>query len=141
MNCLNMSLLAIGLSFGLIACQVPTSKAKGESHHYTVKQKCPALLVMESGETLEFNAPENPTTGYRWQIMQPLKLFKTEELYVATEVEEGVMGSGGEKKIKFTAEKPGQELIQLAYVRPWEVDQNISKPNANQTWQCRIRIS
>lgn len=93
-------------------------------------------MVMEVGETLEFTVPENPSTGYQWQLLKPLDLFKTEETYQHTEAEEGMVGVGGEKVFRFVAQKPGQELIDLVYVRPWE-----SHQQAEQQWQCRIRVS
>ena len=134
--------LCIGV-FGssLAACQNPVSEVHAESHHYTDQQNCPALLVMKVGETLEFNAAENPSTGYQWQIMQPLHLFKVEEQYLATEKSEAMVGVGGKKTVKLTALKPGQELIDLAYVRPWEVAQDRTQKDVPTSWQCRVRIS
>lgn len=137
----NKMMILAGLGLSLTACQSPTSQVKGETHHYTVGKECPALLVMKVGETLVFNAPENPSTGFQWQLMQPLKLFKIEESYLASETEEGVVGAGGEKAFRFTAEKPGQELIELSYVRPWEAQKQLTQPSANEMWQCRVRIA
>lgn len=91
---------------------------------------------MSVGETLNFNAIENPSTGYQWKLLQPLSLFKTEESYQAKENDEAMLGAGGEKNYYFKAEKPGQELIELVYVRAWETSQQ-----AEQQWQCRIRVS
>ena len=137
----NKVLILASLGLGLSACQSPTSQVPGQTHHYTFENECPALLVMKVGETLVFNAPENPSTGFQWQLMQPIKLFKIEESYLASETEEGVVGAGGEKAFRFTAEKPGQELIELSYVRPWEVQKQITQPSTHQTWQCRVRIA
>lgn len=124
------------LSLGLAACQSSTTNVPEKTHHYSLKQKCPTLLVMEVGESLEFNVPENPTTGYQWQLVQPLKLFKTEETYLQKESEEGAVGVGGDKTFRFTALKPGQELIELVYIRSWETNKQ-----PDQQWQCRIRIN
>lgn len=90
---------------------------------------------MRVGETLYFNALENPTTGYQWKLLQPLKLFKTQESFQPKENDDGIVGVGGEKNYYFEALKPGQELIELVYVRPWE-----SSQQAEQQWQCRVRI-
>lgn len=120
----------------LTACQSSAPQTEGRTHHFTLKQKCPALLVMETGETLVFSADENPTTGYQWQLVQPLKLFKAEESYQQANAEEGMVGVGGEKTFRFKADKPGQELIELVYVRSWESNQQ-----PEQQWQCRIRVS
>lgn len=123
-------------ALALTGCQSSTPQGEGQMHHYTLAQKCPSLMVMKVGETLVFNAPENPSTGFQWQLLQPLKLFKVEESYLAGEVEEGMLGVGGEKSFRFHAEKPGQELIELVHVRAWETTQQ-----PEQQWQCRVRIS
>lgn len=129
-------LMLLMTSVGLVACQSPSSSVKLETHHFSLGQKCPSLLDMKVGETLNFQAPENPSTGYQWKLLQPLKLFKTEELYQQKEAEEGAVGVGGEKNFHFKAEKPGQELIELVHVRSWE-----SSQQPEQQWQCRVRIS
>ena len=123
-------------SLGLVACQSPSTTVKLETHHYSLNQKCPTLLDMKIGETLHFHAPENPTTGSQWKLLQPLKLLKTEGIFQQKEVEEGMVGVGGEKNFHFKAEKVGQELIELVHIRSWE-----SSQQPEQQWQCRVRIS
>ncbi|WP_445114876.1 protease inhibitor I42 family protein [Acinetobacter sp. WZC-1] len=127
---------AVVLGAGLSACQSSSPTLDGRTHEYALTQKCPTLLEMKVGENLVFNAPENPSTGYQWQLVQPLKLFKTEETYLQNEAEEAVVGAGGEKTFRFHAETAGQELIELVYVRAWE-----SSKQPEQQWQCRVRVS
>ena len=124
------------LALALSGCQSSTPNIEAKTHHYTLSQKCPALLVMKVGESLKFKVAENPTTGFQWQLLQPLKLFKTDETYLQKDPAEGVVGAGGEKTFIFVAEKPGQELIELAHLRSWETDKQ-----PEQQWQCRIRVS
>ena len=133
---LKVFISSICISLGLVACQSSTTNGFEQTHHYTLKQKCPTLLVMKVGETLQFTVPENPSTGYQWQLLHPLKLFKTEETYQQQEAPEGMVGVGGEKIFRFKAEQPGQELIELVHVRPWE-----TQKQAEQQWHCRIRVS
>lgn len=95
-------------SLGLVACQSSSPTVEGKTHEYTLKQKCPTLMDMKVGEVLVFNAPENPSTGYQWQLLQPLKIFKTEETYLQNDNEEGAVGVGGTKTFRFKAEKPVQ---------------------------------
>ena len=120
----------------LTACQSTSPTVDGKTHQYTVKQSCPTLMEMNTGETLVFSAPENPSTGYQWKLVQPLKNFKIEETFLQNDVEEGTVGAGGTKVFRFTALKAGQDYIELIHVRPWE-----SSQQPNQQWQCRIRIS
>ncbi len=130
-----MCITALLLGMGLVACQSSTPTL-GKTHEYTLKQKCPTIMVMKVGDTLVFNAAENPSTGYQWKLLQPLKLFKTEETFLQSEAEEGAVGVGGMKSFRFVAEQPGQELIELVHIRPWE-----STKQPDQQWQCRIRVS
>lgn len=128
--------MTILFGLGLSACQSSNPMLEGKTHDYSLKQKCPTLLVMKVGETLKFSAAENPSTGYQWQLVQPLKLFKTEESFVSHQSEEGALGVGGTKTFKFKAEQPGQDLIELVHIRPWE-----SSKQPEQQWSCRIRVS
>lgn len=130
--CLSVLLCGLGLS----ACQSSSPTVDGKTHEYTLKQKCPTLMDMNVGEVLQFNVPENPSTGYQWQLLQPLKNFKTEETYLQNDSEEGAVGVGGTKTFRFTALKPGQDYIELVHIRSWE-----SSKQPNQQWQCRIRVS
>lgn len=123
------------LSLGMSACHAPSAPVV-QTHEYTIKQKCPTLKNMKVGEVLIFNAPENPSTGYQWQLLQPLKIFKTEETYLQNHADEKVVGVAGTKTFRFTAEKPGQDYIQLVHVRAWE-----SSKEPDQKWLCRIRVS
>ncbi|OTG67119.1 protease inhibitor I42 family protein [Acinetobacter silvestris] len=130
------SIVVILLGMGLSACHSPSSTGIAKTHIYTLKQKCPTLMEMKVGEILLFNAPENPSTGYQWQLAQPVQNFKTEETFLQKDAEDGAVGVGRIKTFKFTAQKPGQDLIELVYVRSWE-----SAKQPEQLWQCRIRIS
>ena len=130
--CLTMLVCGLGLS----ACQSSSPTIDGKTHEYSVQQKCPTLMDMKVGDVLVFNAPENPTTGYQWQLVQPLKIFKTEETYTQNEAGQGAVGVGGTKTFHFTAEKPGQDFIELVHIRSWE-----SSKQPDQQWRCRIRVS
>lgn len=131
-------LVCFGLVFfsvGMSACHAPSSPVV-KTHEYTPEQKCATLKDMKVGEVLVFNAPENPSTGYQWQLLQPLKIFKTEETYLQNHVDEKAVGVAGTKTFRFTAEKPGQDYIQLVHVRAWELSKE-----PDQKWLCRIRVS
>ena len=125
------------LSVGMTACHAPSSTVGGKTHEYTLKQKCPTLKDMRVGDVLVFNVDENPSTGYQWQLLQPLKIFKTEETYLPSGADDKkVVGTAGMKTFRFTAEQPGQDYIELVHARAWE-----SPKQPDQKWQCRIRVS
>ena len=127
------------LMLGLTACQSSGSTVDGKTHQYTLTQKCPALLEIDQGEVIVVTLPENPSTGYQWQLAKPITLLKTEETYLAGEAKAGMVGVPGKKIFKFTAEKLGQDEIHLVYVRPWEVKD--SSMQGVEQWQCRVRVS
>jgi inhibitor of cysteine peptidase len=131
-------ILMVGAVFfgGMVGCQKPNSNQYSVVHHYTLKQKCPTLLVMKVGERLRFRAIENPATGYHWVLSHPLNLFSTEQSFISPENEDEIVGQEGEKTFYFKAEKPGQELIELLHQRSWEENEP-----PIQRWQCRIRVA
>ncbi len=130
------SIVMLMLSVGLSACYSPSPTAVAKTHVYTLQQKCPTLMEMKVGDILLFKAPENPSTGYQWQLTQPLKNFKTEEFFVEKDAADGAVGVGGVRTFQFTAQQPGQDLIALQHVRSWE-----SPKQPDLEWQCRIRVS
>ncbi|WP_111859236.1 protease inhibitor I42 family protein [Acinetobacter sp. CFCC 10889] len=126
--------LLTGMVLG--GCQSSSPTVDGKTHQYSLKQHCPTLMEMNVGEVVVFTAPENPSTGYQWKLLQPVKNFKIEETYLQNEAEEGSVGVGGTKVFRFTALQAGHEYIELVHVRSWE-----STKQPDQQWQCRIRIS
>lgn len=127
------------LTLGISACQSSSPTVDGQTHEYTLKQKCPALLELDRGESIVLNLPENPSTGYQWQLMKPVNLFKVEEVYVETEAKDHHVGVAGVKTFTFTAEQAGQDEINLVYVRPWELKDQSILPE--EQWLCRVRVS
>ncbi len=80
---------------------------------------CP--LVVSPGAKFAIVVASNRTTGFSWQIAQPInekivKLVGTE--YVPSESD--LDGAGGKEVWTFTAVTAGQTTISLKYVRPWE---------------------
>lgn len=135
MKMVKMGFGLLGLSLLLSACQSPSSNTVKQTHYFQLNQKCPTLLNVKVGETIVFKASENLSTGYSWHIVNPLRLFSMEEGHLAKEVPEGFVGAPGEKTYRFTAIKPGQELIEVHYIRPWETDKHPAEQ-----WQCRVQI-
>jgi predicted secreted protein len=78
-------------------------------------------IVVEVGQEFVIVLESNPTTGYQWQLAEPLEeevlsLVKTE----FEEPEEDLVGAGGEERWTFKAEGRGDTVIDFTYVRPWE---------------------
>lgn len=133
---------ALALSFGLIlgftlvGCSSMSPTVDGKTHVYSLKQQCPALLEMSVGQTLKLTLPENPTTGYIWQVAEPQNILKVEEIYRQDQGESQppMVGMSGQKQFIFTALQPGEEWIHVKHGRSWE-------QNPVDEWRCRVRIS
>lgn len=80
-------------------------------------------IEVQVGQEFAITLGSNPTTGYRWQLAEPLdesrlKLVGSE--YKAPETER--VGAGGREVWTFKAVGAGKTSIALRYVRPWEKD-------------------
>lgn len=133
------SALGIGvvcISFVLTACHGTNPAIDLITHVFTLKQKCPTLLEMKVGQRLMFHAPENMSTGYQWEVVQPLHYFSVDQSEQKTKSDQPKMlGQPTEKIFQFSALQAGEEEISLSYVRPWE-----RKDPTVEHWVCRVRI-
>lgn len=119
----------------LAGCGSMSPTVDGQTHVYTLKKKCPSLMEMDVGQVIELTLAENPSTGYGWKVNSEHQLFEIQETYQQGKSnQKNVVGSGGERVFRFTAKKPGEELIDVKHVRAWE-----GKPVDE--WTCRVRIS
>ena len=84
---------------------------------------------LSPGEELCVRLPENPTTGYRWQLTQSgsgrLKL-------VEDRFEPGgsAVGSAGHRALRFVAEKAGAVALEAVHRREWEQASSNDKKKA-----------
>ena len=78
-------------------------------------------VTVRAGRTFTISLEGNPTTGYRWEVVEYdeglLKL--TGEDYTSSSDR---IGAGGIQEFTFTASKPGTTEVKLVYRRPWEKD-------------------
>lgn len=74
-----------------------------------------------TGQNVVIKLKSNKTTGYSWELAEPIDTNMLE--FVSTEYmvpETPLVGAGGEEVWTFTALKPGQAKISFKYTRPWE---------------------
>lgn len=128
--------LAAILGLGFSGCVSMSSTADGKTLVFSGQQSCPALLEMDSGQTLQVVLNENPSTGYAWSLAENPLLFKVEETYQSDRQPSDVpiVGAGGKKTYRFTALQAGEAVLHLKHARAWE------KPPIDE-WVCRVRIS
>ncbi len=127
---------AVILGFSMVGCSSMSPTLDGKTHSYSLDSQCPALLEMKVGQTLELTVPENPTTGYIWQVAEPQSILKVEEIYRQDQVKskQPILGVGGQKQFIFTALQPGEAWIHVKHSRAWE-------QNPVDEWRCRVRVS
>jgi inhibitor of cysteine peptidase len=70
------------------------------------------------GQTIEIRLQENPTTGFRWQLMGGDRAVcaMTSDTF---KPESGPPGRGGKHSWIFKAVRPGKCDIEFRYRRPW----------------------
>jgi predicted secreted protein len=76
-------------------------------------------VELNAGDNFEINLHENPTTGFRWNLIskgEPVcKLIDN-----SFNSGDGSPGKGGSHSWQFLAVKGGFGKIEFAYQRPWE---------------------
>lgn len=80
-------------------------------------------VQFKKGQTLVVTLEANPTTGYTWEVAEPLDeqvLRQTGEPEFKAESE--ALGAGGVQILRFEAVNAGQTTLKLVYHRPWEKD-------------------
>lgn len=82
-------------------------------------------LKLKVGEELELNLPENPTTGYRWEI-QETDDMKLQLQKMTFQVEPGkAMGAEGARNWVFKAIQAGDVKLRLNHWRPWMKEKSL----------------
>jgi inhibitor of cysteine peptidase len=80
-------------------------------------------IEADVGDEFTITVASNPTTGYEWQLAQPLVggvlLFVTSE-YEPDETDTEIEGAGGKEVWSFEAEGLGDTTVFMKYVRSWE---------------------
>ena len=78
---------------------------------------------LKKGQTLVVTLEGNPTTGYSWEVAEPLDeqvLRQAGEPEFKAESE--ALGAGGVQVLRFEAVNAGKTALKLAYRRSWEKD-------------------
>ena len=80
--------------------------------------------TLPAGDEVVIRLPENPTTGYRWQVTHSGagELALVEERFVPGSANAG-MGAGGDRILRYQARKAGEVRIEAVLRREWEPPQ------------------
>jgi inhibitor of cysteine peptidase len=80
------------------------------------------------GQFLVLYLAENPTTGYRWQIINSGLLTVASNEYSAGAKDDPQAGAGGTRRIEFIANQKGTSDLDIQCRREWEaVGQEIGR--------------
>ena len=78
-------------------------------------------IELRKGQILVVTLEANPTTGYTWEVAEPLDeqiLRPVGEVEFTPESD--LVGAPGVQVLRFEAVKAGQTALELVYHRPWE---------------------
>lgn len=94
-------------------------------------------LVMHTGQELTLTLPSDPTSGYRWTILQRSDNLKQlgPEVFRERRQDQGGVGSAGQSLWRFRAQSAGSAQLELQARQPWDAE-----AEAQARFDCRIEI-
>jgi len=92
-------------------------------------------VSLSRGQQMELALPENPTTGFRWELLQTGAPVLAAE-GSSFEAPQGAPGKGGIRRWRFHAARAGSGTLELAYRRSFEP----AKP-PSQTFLVHLRVA
>lgn len=98
----------------------PTETSVQVGHLVVNEQQNTATIYVNQTDTITLKLPENPTTGYEWNLTTTPGLRVTNDTYMPSPTSGKVVGSGGTHIWDMTAVTPGEQKIQGIYKRSWE---------------------
>src|SRR5271157_988927 len=104
-----LSLIILGISCSIVSA----AKIKKTADSHRIKSR--------PGQTFKITLPSNPTTGYMWQIQNPIdkkRLVIVNRTFAPKNKK--LAGSPGRDVWHFKALKKGTMYIEFAYKRSWE---------------------
>lgn len=80
-----------------------------------------APRTLARGDEVVIRLPENPTTGYRWQVTPSGlgELALVEERFVPASANAGV-GASGDRVLRFQGRKQGEVKLEAVLRREWD---------------------
>lgn len=80
-------------------------------------------MQLKKGQPLVVTLEANPTTGYSWEVAEPLDEQVLRQVGEPEfKAESDLVGAGGVQILRFEALNAGQTALKLAYRRSWEKD-------------------
>lgn len=83
-----------------------------------------SAVTVHVGDAIVLRLPENPTTGYRWQIdkVEGSAQHESDSFRLSEDVR---IGSGGTREFRFRAASAGTASLRLKRWQPWEGETSV----------------
>ncbi len=115
------SCIGIAMAYGQ-ACGVKKSSDETGKDRPVYSDPSRPIEIM-IGQEFAIELESNKTTGYQWQLAQPLSNSIIELLCDEYQVSKtGLIGAGGKEIWTFKSISSGETIISMKYIRPWEKD-------------------
>jgi inhibitor of cysteine peptidase len=98
----------------------PEGTAVQVGHLVITEEQNNATIPVQVGNQITLMLPENPTTGYTWNLTLTKGLNQTGDLYAPSDRTGTLVGSGGTHVWQITVEGTGNQEISGIYKRSWE---------------------
>ncbi len=79
-----------------------------------------ATVQVKKGDTLKVELPENPTTGYRWNMSTSAGLKITDDTFIPSDTSGKLVGAGGTRVWTMTVADTGVQWVRALSLRSWE---------------------
>ena len=118
---LNNRFIFTSLLTVLIALSVATACSPQQQEVQATAADAGREMQLKKGQTLVVTLEGNPTTGYSWELAEPLDEQVLRQVGEAEfQQESDLVGAGGAQILRFEAVNAGKFTLKLVYHRPWE---------------------
>ena len=123
--CSSVVVILLGLLLVLGGCGPVNDLGTGSSAEVALDAEDGGSQVeVDVGQILVLTLESNPTTGFRWEVVEAedsiLRQSGEAAFKVASEQDPPPPGSGGAEVFRFEAVGAGETQLALVYRRPWE---------------------
>jgi len=88
-------------------------------HNYNETNNGQTITGLVTGDVVIISLPENPTTGFSWNMTLSPGIALLNSTYIRTPVAEGIAGSGGTHVWTLSMQQAGTQTIAGVYKQPW----------------------
>jgi inhibitor of cysteine peptidase len=98
----------------------PVGTAVPVGHLVVTEEQNKATVFVNQSNVITVKLPENPTTGYQWNLTTTAGLRVMNDTYMASDTTGKMVGSGGTHVWDISPIARGEQEISAVYKRSWE---------------------